>query len=195
MKFRQIILFLNRRCPLMCPSCSAASSPNISEELSPEWIKSFSKMVSKFNLSKYIILTGGEPFLSFDSLKMAVSTFTYLDFSIEILTSGIWFYDQPEKLEELNKAGRFNLRISLDGEHEQVVSMDIIEKLINGSLELEIPISFTLREIPGYPQTISYYSQFLEKIIPKKELTSGRKIHIIPHINIDKNHISFQKVE
>ena len=159
------------------------------EFLSSEWFKEFIKIYRRLNFNNYIILTGGEPFLNMDSLLTAVTLFNREKFNIEILTSGVWFEKNPEYLNKLVENGRFSLRISLDSEHERVVSLKTISSLIRYSLNLKIVPHFTIREVPNSTNNVDYYRSFLKTNHSElfyDNIENSRWLHIIPHINIPK---------
>jgi len=187
--FRQAIFFLNRQCPVNCYSCNVGCNNNITDILTPEWFDNFIKIYKRLNFKKYIILTGGEPFLTFDSLKRAVYLFNKFDFQMEILTSGIWFKKSPHFLDELKEIGNFTLRISLDYEHEKIINLKTISKLILYSQKLGITPHFTIREVPNVPNNLKYYKIFLKNVSPsffEKNIKNSRWLHMIPHINLPK---------
>ncbi len=186
MKFNQIIIFLNRTCPVNCSTCNAGVNKS-SEYLTEEYLKKFRDWLKTFSYPKYVIITGGEPFLNFSSLCSAVKIFNKLNCKIEILTSGVWYKDNPQYLIDLKKYGDFNLRISLDHEHEETVSLNHISYLLLSSVELNINTGFTIREVPESYHNLEYYKKFLKNVIPEiyeKNSDNSRWIHIIPQINL-----------
>ena len=186
-----LIFFLNRRCSVGCASCNAGVSEGSGKELTPQWMETFFDKIDDLNFSQYIIWTGGEPFLSFETLKKGISLAGCRSFNSEILTSGIWFKKHPDYLETLATAGPFSIRISLDAEHQEQVPVSSIITLIESALELNIEVNFTLRNIPsndapddenGFP-VISE----IEKQLPdfyRENHTRSRWIHRIPHMPI-----------
>jgi sulfatase maturation enzyme AslB (radical SAM superfamily) len=182
-----LILFLNRRCTVGCPSCNAAAHQGNSSELPVHWLEKFFKRLEELVFPGYIIWTGGEPFLSIESLKKGISLAFQNNFHSEILTAGAWFAQNPEYLEILAKMGQFSLRISLDAEHQDTVSLPIIISLINQALALDIEVNFTLREIPGREELVRLCMAEIKKQLPvfyNQNYNRSRWLHYIPHMPI-----------
>jgi len=179
-----VIFFLNRRCTVGCASCNAGVSGGSTGELTPRWMEGFFDKIDDLQFSGYIIWTGGEPFLSFETLAKGIRLASRRGFNSEILTGGLWFKSNPEYLETLAAAGRFSLRISLDAEHQERVPMALVISLIKKALELKIEVNFTLRDIPGEEK--SKLSE-IEKQLPdfyRENRGRSRWIHSIPHMPI-----------
>jgi Radical SAM superfamily/Iron-sulfur cluster-binding domain len=186
--WNNIILFLNRTCPVGCRSCNVAADMKRSEMLDPDWIQAFFRRTDSIPASPYTIWTGGEPFLSFESLCTGIKECRRIGFQAEVLTSGIWYSEHPDKLDELLDAGPFNLRISLDAEHQEKVDLITIELMIRHALNRSISVNFTLRDIPGNPGPApEYYMEFLSDHFPdwsRRMQSDSRWIHRIPTIPI-----------
>lgn len=188
----QLIFFLNRRCTLGCPSCNTAASPHNHQELTPQWLSAFFSKLGGLKFPGYIIWTGGEPFLSFDSLKFGIAAASARDYHSEILTSGAWFAGHPDWLEQLAPAGDFSLRISLDAEHQKKVPFGQVAALIKEAMKLKIGVNFTLREIPGCLETRGYYLEQIRRFLPdfyQHNRSRSRWIHVIPHIPVSPGNL------
>jgi MoaA/NifB/PqqE/SkfB family radical SAM enzyme len=186
-----LIFFLNRRCSVGCASCNAGVSEGSGSELTPQWLETFFDKIDDLDFSGYIIWTGGEPFLSFETLKKGISLAACRSFNSEVLTSGIWFKEHPAYLETLATAGPLSLRISLDAEHQERVPVSSVIALIKTALELNIEVNFTLRNIPSKDATgggkdfpvISAVETQLPDFY-RENCTRSRWIHKIPHMPI-----------
>lgn len=186
-RYQNMIVFLNRRCHVGCPSCSAAASAGNSGELPAAWLVEFFNRVGENDLefSNCIIWTGGEPFLSFAALQAGIALAEVSGYRSEILTGGAWFADRPGYLDKLAAAGNFSLRISLDAEHQEKVPLQLVFSLIRQALKHHIKIDFTLRHIPGRRETIDYYRNEIKKALPefyRENYLHSRWLHVIPHI-------------
>lgn len=195
-----LIFFLNRRCTVGCASCNAGVFDENAGELKPRFIERLFDKIDNLEFSGYIIWTGGEPFLSFETLEKGITLATQKGFNSEILTAGIWFENNPGYLETLAATGSFSLRISLDAEHQERVPMALVISLIKRALELNIEVNFTLREIPGGNKNNSSVSSvssvcsvgpnFLSEIenrLPdfyRENRDRSRWIHSIPHMPV-----------
>lgn len=182
-----LIFFLNRRCTVGCPSCNAGVSAEQGDELSPQWLENFFHTIHGLDFSNYIIWTGGEPFLSFETLKKGISLAAAGDYSSEILTSGIWFENHPGYLETLATSGSFSLRISLDAEHQDRVPMPLIISLMKKALALHIEVNLTLREIPRRPGFVHHSLQEIKEKLPqfyRENYKRSRWLHHIPHMPV-----------
>jgi hypothetical protein len=185
--YKSVIIFLNRRCTVGCASCSAGALPGNSGELTTQWLSCFFRKIEKTGFPKYIIWTGGEPFLSIDSLQHGISLASSANYHSEILTSGSWFDSHPGWLELLKASRNISLRISLDTEHQEKVSISLIIALIRKALELHVEVNFTLREIPGLPPSPTLYIDRIKKELPgfyRQNCNRSRWIHYIPHIPV-----------
>lgn len=190
--YQALIIFLNRRCTIGCTACSAGATPLMGEELAPAWLdRFFQRLSQKPSLfSGYLTWTGGEPFLSFNSLRHGVGLASQVGYQSEILTGGLWFDSSPGLLEELNPAGSFGLRISLDAEHQRLISLETVIGLIGRATELEIEVNFTLREIPCKDEKNEKNSarqsmREIKRRLPdfyERNVSRSRWIHRIPHI-------------
>ncbi len=186
-RYQKAIVFLNRRCSVGCPSCSAAAAAGNSEELSAAWLNEFFKRVGENNLELPggIIWTGGEPFLSLAALPAGIALAAASGYRSEILTGGAWFADHPEYLDESMASGNFSLRISLDAEHQEKVPLPLVFSLIRQALKYDIKVDFTLRHIPGRQETIDYYRNEIKQALPefyRQNHLHSRWLHVIPHI-------------
>jgi hypothetical protein len=144
------------------------------------------KEVAELSLPGYVLWTGGEPFFSFKALLTGVELASRSGFPSEILTSGIWFNDYPEYLEQLAAAGNCSLRISLDAEHREKVPLDLIFSLIKQALRFNMEINFTLRQLPGCISAGDYMKE-IKKALPefyRLNSHNSRWVHFIPHIPI-----------
>jgi organic radical activating enzyme len=191
LKYQSVIIFLNRRCTVGCASCNAGAGPDYRGELSKEWLSAFFEKlkVEELKFSGYIVWTGGEPFLSIDALQWGVSLAAAAGFHAEILTSGNWFAAHPEWLESVAASGNVSLRISLDAEHQKIVSISCVIDLTRRALELQLEVNYTLREIPGQEGAVKRYVDEIKNNLPEFYLSSkvrSRWLHYIPHITISK---------
>lgn len=185
-KFRNLIIFLNDRCDVGCPSCNVAARLDNKGELTCEWLTIFFEKLAQIPFSGYIIWTGGEPFLSPDSLMKGIRLAAEKEYNSEVLTSGSWFEAYPEFLVKLKQAGNFSLRISLDAEHQQRIPVTKIISLVRSALDLKIELNFTIREIPGTRQEIRHYLAEIEAKSGFRitDQANSRRIHTIPHIPV-----------
>jgi organic radical activating enzyme len=187
--FQSLILFLNRRCTTGCATCNADAQPGNREELSPGWLTAFFNKVARAPLpfSGYITWTGGEPFLSFRSLRTGIKLASAAGFHSEILTGGGWFSARPLYLEQLMDVGKPVLRISLDAEHQGRVPLPQVVSLIRAALALDLEVNFTLRDIPGRSpsplRSIEEIKQQLPRFFRDNHQRS-RWIHYIPHMPV-----------
>ena len=136
----------------------------------------------------YLIWTGGEPFSSFDSLQRGISLGAKYRCKSEILTSGIWFIQNPDLLNQLIQAGPFSLRLSIDPEHQDKIPLKAVIDLTNTALQMGIKTDFTLRDIPHRSNKPYYYIRALKKHIPQLDqlpCRNSRQFHLIPHIMVN----------
>ncbi|HPQ40579.1 MAG TPA: hypothetical protein PLV45_09420 [bacterium] len=184
-RLRSIIIFLTFRCRVGCATCNVSARPDAPEGLSPDWITQFIQQLSPAIHPRYIIWTGGEPFMAFNTLATGIRMAGDRGFESEVLTGGDWFARAPEYLEQLSESGPFRLRISLDAEHQRTVTMDTIHLLIDTALEKRIPIGFTLRDIPGIepsPRTLRETVLQRHPMLENLSMGSSRLFHVIPTI-------------
>lgn len=182
-----VILFLNRRCTVGCASCNAAAYPGNPVELTPSWLASFFNRLHELTFPGYITWTGGEPFLSIETLKKGVSLASQNKYHSEILTAGAWFTQKPEHLETLAALGKFSLRISLDAEHQDAIPITTIINLIKKALDLNIEVDFTLREIPGRQEQVSRSLAEIKTQLPefyRHNHHRSRWLHYLPHMPV-----------
>jgi MoaA/NifB/PqqE/SkfB family radical SAM enzyme len=172
-----------------CLSCNVSATPQKKRELSSGWLEVFFNKVRNIEFSNYVIWTGGEPFLSFKSLKKGIELADQAGYYSEILTSGFWFKENPEMLQDLSIFGDFTLRISMDVEHQKKVPVAMILDLLGKALELGVDINFTVREIPGHPFHLEDILRKVEKLYPlyyQQHVKQSRWLHFIPHIPMGK---------
>lgn len=184
-RFRSIIVFLTFRCRVGCETCNVSARPDAPAGLTPGWIEHFLNSLSPTRHPRYIIWTGGEPFMAFDTLITGIRIAGALGYQSEILTAGDWFSHHPQRLDRLAGAGSFGLRISLDAEHQAKVSMDTIHALIDTAIERKIPVAFTLRAIPGTGPSPNAIRDTLVRRHPalqRIKSQSSRLFHVIPTI-------------
>lgn len=190
MSFQNLIIFLNNSCPVSCRTCNVSTVPGKGDHLNLKKLDLLFKKINNVDIDKFIIWTGGEPFISFENLKSGIEKGGKGGFRSEILTSGTWFREKGYDLEELKDAGEFSLRISIDAEHKRVVSEDILFGLIRNCIELDIEVNFTVRDIPGSPDIFKNLSEKIESLFPayyKKKVSDSRWVHRIPHTPVSKN--------
>jgi MoaA/NifB/PqqE/SkfB family radical SAM enzyme len=185
--YQSLILFLNRRCTVGCAACSAGALPGNMEELTPAWLTGFFKKIKQEPpaFSGYITWTGGEPFLSFDSLRRGIELASAAGYRSEILTGGQWFGERPARLEQLKDAGSFCLRISLDAEHQKQAPLSDVVSLIRRADALGMEVNFTLREIPGRNHSPRQSMEEIKTQLPEfynRHHRRSRWLHWIPHI-------------
>ncbi|MCP5045913.1 MAG: radical SAM protein [bacterium] len=190
--YQSLIFFLNRHCPVGCPSCSAAAAPKKQGVLGSRWLEAFFRKVETGDLdfSGYIVWTGGEPFLSIGSLEAGIQMASRAGYHSEILTSGVWFDAHPQYLERLASVGAPSLRISLDAEHQETVPLDRLTGLIRLAVELGLTVNFTLREIPGRHESASDSMAEIKRQLPQfyeENSKRSRWIHYVPHVPILTN--------
>ncbi len=187
--YQGLIIFLNRRCTVGCATCSAAARPGSGEQLSPRWLADFFRKVETepLDFSGYIIWTGGEPFLSYQSLHTGLALASAAGYRSEILTGGSWFSAHPEYLESLAAMTKpaVGLRISLDAEHQEKVPVQQVTVLIRRALALSMEVNFTLREIPGRIESPQQTMEEIKRQLPRfyrDNRKRSRWVHHIPHI-------------
>ena len=180
--YRSIILFITNRCDVGCATCNTGATPDSTAFLSPEWVERFVDD-SIPQRETWILWTGGEPFKAPDTLCTGIKTATERGFHNEILTSGHWYRNHPELLSRVKTSGVFRIRISLDPEHQRVVSMSVIHALVDDCLASGIPVGFTLRKIPGYnPSQVIDRLRQKHPALVRANGSSSRIFHIIPTI-------------
>lgn len=183
--YNSLILFLNRKCYSDCTTCNVLASPKNEIMLAPNFVNELLKRTKNLSFSGYIVWTGGEPFLSFDSLSVGIKTATEMGYRSEILSGGLW-NKYKHKLQILKGMGDFSIRLSLDSEHQNKLSIEKLLSLIECALSLNIQINFTYRELPG-KNMLDIYLKSIKKKFPlyfKKNITNSRWINIIPHTPI-----------
>jgi len=157
------------------------------EELSPPWLERFFPRLTEIPFPGHLLWTGGEPFLSAASLKMGMSLAYSRGWRSEILTSGAWFSGHPGWLDELLDYRPFSLRISLDAEHQARVPLIELVPLIRRADELGLEVNFTVRPIPGRPDSRHDYLEQIKDLLPgfyRRNCQRSRWIHVIPHIPV-----------
>jgi len=138
---------------------------------------------------RHVVWTGGEPFENIESLKRGLKMAAEKGWSSEILTAGYWFRKRPGLLKTLLKNGDFSLRISIDREHLKYTLADTILSLAGECIDLDIPLNFTVRSIPGDSSGRELRNWMGERF---PEYTEERKkdprwIHRIPHVPVGSN--------
>jgi len=186
-RYRSLIIFLNRRCVVGCASCNVDARPGNKNQLPGQWLSSFFSKVEDLKFSGYILWTGGEPFLSFDSLKTGITLASQRGYHSEILTGAGWYLSNPGWLENLPGQEHISIRISLDAEHQEKVPLSVVIALIRRAVELGIEINFTLRAIPGQEESVSLTIEEIKRQLPgfyHHNYQRSRWIHYIPHIPV-----------
>lgn len=112
-----------RRCNLRCVHCGSPSEEvALANELTTEEvINAFEEIANNFDMSQFrhINITGGEPFIRNDLLKILKSISKHPFYrNIDIQTNGIFIDDNPGVLKELKEYGVTGLGISIDGLEE-----------------------------------------------------------------------------
>jgi pyruvate-formate lyase-activating enzyme len=179
------IIFLTNTCPVGCATCNTGATPVSTVALTPPAVERIVRGLSEQQACLWLTWTGGEPFESFDALQAGIRIAGTLSCHSEILTSGHWYHHQPERLARLAEAGPFRLRISLDPEHQQRVSMTCIHALINETLARRIPVGFTLRSIPEMSPEPAQMLKLLCQTHPglmNDFPVESRQFHVIPTI-------------
>lgn len=156
-----ITLVVTHRCNAKCIMCSSHENPScVENEISIEDIK-------KIPASKFIQITGGEPFMRVD-LEDIVSILSKKTKRLMINTNGFF----TDKLVDLcKKYPDLAIRISIDGNretHNAIRRIDIYDKAIE-SLEalkklgvVDLGISFTLQE-KNVDQLLDMYKLAIDK--------------------------------
>jgi MoaA/NifB/PqqE/SkfB family radical SAM enzyme len=156
-----ITVVVTHRCNARCIMCNSYESQSCAkEELTIDDIK-------KIPPSKFIQITGGEPFMRTD-LEEIVEILMHKSKRLMINTNGFF----TDKLVDLcRKYPKLAIRISLDGKkdlHNSIRRIDIYEKAVASLEELkkigvsDLGISFTLQE-SNYEQLIEMYNFALDK--------------------------------
>ncbi len=190
--FQNTVLFLNRRCAVGCPSCNVSAAADRVEELSPVWLMDFFARARDLDFAGFVTWTGGEPFLSFESLTAGIELAGDTGFRSEILTSGIWYRDEPGLLEEIAGFEGVSLRVSVDAEHQRSVAVGQLISLLSRADELAIETNLTLRDIPGDPEAVKRMMAVIEDALPEfmeKNHNRSRFCNRIPHMPLNNpNH-------
>jgi organic radical activating enzyme len=165
-----------------CKSCNVNAVPKGGEFLSAGVIDDIFKSSEEL-IPDFIIITGGEPFNSYEELIMILQKSKKMNRKSEVLSSGSWYGSHPELLKKLSMSS-CSLRISLDIEHQQRVPFNLILELIESALLLDIEVNFTLRKAAGISADPEKYKlEILDKFpVLKKDLS--RRFHVIPHFEI-----------
>ncbi len=196
-----LIIFLNRRCPVGCASCNVGATARQEEERAPAWLEKFFQRTDDLTFSGYVLWTGGEPFLSLQSLEKGIGLAQSRGYTSEILTSGCWYTSRNSSLQRLlsavapagmltrkNGTGGFSIRISVDAEHRDSVPLERVMALAKSALELNIETNFTLREIPGRGDFLPEFLEVVKGELPEfyeRNHCRSRWLHYLPHIPIE----------
>ncbi len=98
------------------------------------------------DFSGFVVWTGGEPFLSFNSLLPGLKRAADSRFRSEILTGGRW-EDYHVKMKAMRDISGISIRISIDREHQERCTLDRLLTLIDACLTFNIQVNFTYRQI------------------------------------------------
>jgi len=186
-RYESVIIFLNRRCDVGCPSCNADAKLHESEELSIPQLSILLDRLKGLDFSGYIVWTGGEPFYSIESLLFGVGQASRNGFHSEILTGGSWFSPGSHYLESLSQVPGVSLRISVDPEHQRRIPFSQVIALTRRALELQIGVNYTFRRIPGVPDITHAFLEEVQRVLPdyyQKNHGLSRWIHYNPHVPI-----------
>ncbi len=190
MSYTNLIIFLTNRCRSGCRTCNVRAIPGNSGMLQMNDIDTIfdDPHISGSN-NKFVIWTGGEPFENFPVLEYGIKISGKRGFRSEILSSGYWYRDAPEMLDELFKKGDFSLRVSIDSEHFDFSGEEFLFDLLEECLEIGLELNFTVREIPGDQSFEGILNSIKKNFSSYTEERKGdpRWIHHIPHVPVDEN--------
>ncbi|KHL91224.1 hypothetical protein QW71_35890 [Paenibacillus sp. IHB B 3415] len=114
-KYSSIRLEITSRCNINCVYCHNRDYLNRQDDMSSEKIISLVRdLKSKFPIRK-ILITGGEPLLNKDVIKI-ISSFSDLGIKTDMVTNGLLLTD--ELADKLIRAGLKRIRLSIDGFEE-----------------------------------------------------------------------------
>lgn len=141
-----ISICLTDKCTATCKHCCMSCSPQGESTLDQDKILEVLDQISNIDKIQVVNITGGEPFIYYDFLKIVLSKINAIGRRATLITNGFWAVsekDTEEKLLDLINCGLKSLSVSLSEFHNEFVALDNINNIINVARQL--PISLNLK--------------------------------------------------
>ncbi len=175
-------LIVTYTCPLSCQSCGVNSGPKRTERMTREEILHYIDQAATFPTIKIIAFTGGEPFLLYDDLLVAIERARGYGLMTRIITAAKWATSYEvayEMLDKLVKVGLDEINYSYDDYHARFVTIDQIKFAYEAAKALGLRIGFAV--------TVDLASQVTPKTlavalgITQEQLNQGNQVYMVNH--------------
>lgn len=186
--FLEIIAFsITSRCPLKCRHCMVAQNDIIPKDMAVEDLLRFLQEVSETHRIRFVTITGGEPFIVFDTLKEAIIYADSLGLITNVVTSAYWAHNHQVAYEILKQLPKLQyIAISTDEFHQEYVPLHYVRNAVVASKEtgkrIALGISVCRFEDPSVKETLDSLRDVLAgvQVMVHQISPLGRAAHQIP---------------
>lgn len=172
---------LTFKCPSQCKHCCYKAGPERNGAMDLEDAERWLSELKETQPFQSLTVHGGEPFFYFEILKRIMQKAKDLEVSRRwVITNGYWAETEviaKEKLSELKDSGLTCITFSVDGFHQEYISL---EKVKNG-LEAAASLNFEKVSVDSYfvvnPESENFYDVLTRKAIDDLEELKGIEIN------------------
>jgi MoaA/NifB/PqqE/SkfB family radical SAM enzyme len=147
-EFKRVGFMITKQCNAKCKHCMTTSSPEANEEMdlvaALRWLNESNKLEG----IEGITITGGEPFIRYNTLVKLIKRITELDKISHVVTNGFWAEDLDiarEKIRQLALVGLKRISLSTDSYHQEWIPLNYIKNACEAasSFGVKVQISAT----------------------------------------------------
>ena len=184
---KNIGLLMTYQCQVQCPHCIIQAGPHRTEQMSLEdaydWIKQIAAYRNGF--IKVLSLTGGEPFINIQRLKLISDFAKERGLYVSAVTNGYWASTVEKAINILKSLpSLMMLQISTDKYHQESIPFDRVRNAMLACDACDLPFTISIctenENDPDYQKTLTEVSEFVDPRVIFSAITfkAGRALQL-----------------
>lgn len=164
--FNLATFIITYKCPVSCPMCFFACSPNRSEVMTKDLALKTIEEIIELKI-KIIGIAGGEPFLQIDLMRELIKKATKNGITIIVVTNAYWAISKEMALSELGdlrKLGLTWIQISLDDQHQKFIPIECVANALKAAIELNFEDIKLIGSSKGNSENFKYQLFCLQQV-------------------------------
>jgi hypothetical protein len=170
------------KCPSKCRHCCYRAGPERTGSMQLGDMQGYLEELCNTQPLESVGAHGGEPFLYFELLSSFFEKAKELGIEKRwVITNGFWAKTEKiakMKLKKLNKAGLGSITFSVDGFHQEFISLDTVRKGIEAAVEIDFERVCVDSYFLGHPDLANSYNVVTRRALEELSNLEGVEFHL-----------------
>ena len=172
--------FITERCNLRCKHCIASAEAN-GRDMALADLRRWLEEAAAIDRVKTVCMTGGEPFVVYDTLQRAINCATSLGLKTTVVTNGFWASSMERAVRTLEGVSALtHLALSLDSYHLQFIPLETLKTAIRATSEVGIKATVRVSYLTDEEREVAEAKRLLDDVLelvdimPQPIIRAGR---------------------